>query len=152
MYTLPHDQDAMDAELAQYAKNMVDNIQTESSSAASYYDDYDDSTIADESIVSIEDRMTSFDDQAARESIIFLGDAFREIGEELSHFGHGGRNHHFDSRFRHSSSSEHRRLWHQQSNRGISTHQGHLDDNQRGPQIDYQRGKEYNSYESHTLL
>ena len=38
----------------------------------------------DESIMSIEDRMVSFDAAAAQQSLSFIGDAFREIGEELS--------------------------------------------------------------------
>lgn len=35
------------------------------------------------SIVSIEDRMTSFDAGAARQTIRFMGEAFREIGDEI---------------------------------------------------------------------
>jgi hypothetical protein len=66
--TLPRDQDTMESELAQYAEARLQQIE-----------------IIDEegSIVSIEERMTSFDAGAARESIHFMGEAFREIGDEI---------------------------------------------------------------------
>ena len=66
--TLPRDQDAMEAELAQYAEARLQEM-----------------AVIDEegSIVSIEERMTSFDAGAARESIQFMGEAFREIGDEI---------------------------------------------------------------------
>ncbi len=154
MFTLPNDQDAMDAELEQYAKKMVDKVQKDCSSTTSYHSDFDDS----ESIISIEDRMTSFDDQAALESINFLGDAFREIGEELSHFGQVvGTNPNQVNKFRlrASSSSEQRRLYHQQHNRDNATNLDNDDGNyERGPLIDYERGTQQNtlSYGSHSLL
>ena len=66
--TLPHDQDAMEAELAQYAEARLQEM----------------APIDEEgSIVSIEERMTSFDAGAARESIQFMGEAFREISDEI---------------------------------------------------------------------
>jgi hypothetical protein len=37
----------------------------------------------EDSIVSIEDRMTSFDAGAARQTIRFMGEAFREISDEI---------------------------------------------------------------------
>jgi len=99
-FTLPHDQDAMEAELAQYAEKAIRAANDGGDASAlsprmsidSYYgDDTDADTLAcDESIVSIEDRMTSFDTVAARESIKFYGDAIREMGEELK-YGRGLR-------------------------------------------------------------
>ena len=65
--TLPHDQDAMETELAEYAESRMQEKRMPY-------------TVDDEdSIVSIEDRMTSFDAGAARQSIQFMGEAFREI-------------------------------------------------------------------------
>lgn len=147
MFTLPNDQDAMDAELEQYAKKMVDKAQNDYSSTTSYQSDYDDS----ESIISIEERMTSFDDQAALESIQFLGDAFREIGEELSHFGNPNQG----NKSRRSICSDQRRLYHQQHYRDNANNFDNDDGNyERGPLIDYERGTRQNtlSYGSHSLL
>jgi translation initiation factor 4G len=67
--SLPVDQDAMEQELATYAANAMEM-------ADNRFDE-------EESIVSIEDRMTSFDVGAARQSLKFVGDAIREIEEEL---------------------------------------------------------------------
>lgn len=69
--TLPKDQDAMNADLAQYAASALANQQQ-------LHHDEDSSTL-----VSIEDRMTSWDDGAARESMQFVGAAFKEIGNEM---------------------------------------------------------------------
>jgi len=66
--TLPRDQDAMEAELAEYAEARLQEMV---------------SIDEEGSIVSIEERMTSFDAGAARESIQFMGEAFREIGDEI---------------------------------------------------------------------
>lgn len=68
--TLPRDQEAMEKELAQYAETAIRNAQVKL--------EEDSSTI-----VSIEDRMTSFDAGAARESIKFMGSALREISDEI---------------------------------------------------------------------
>lgn len=65
--TLPHDQDAMETELAKYAESRMQEKRIP------YTADEEDS------IVSIEERMTSFDAGAARQSIRFMGEAFREI-------------------------------------------------------------------------
>jgi len=131
---------------------MVDKAQNDCSSTTSYHSDYDDS----ESIISIEERMTSFDDQAALESINFLGDAFREIGEELRQFGQVvGTNPNQGNKFRRSTSSEQRRLYHQQHYRDNATNLDNDDGNyERGPLIDYERGTQQNtlSYGSHSLL
>lgn len=56
----------MEAELADYAEKRLQEM------------------VDDEgSIVSIEERMTSFDAGAARESIQFMGEAIREISDEI---------------------------------------------------------------------
>ena len=65
--TLPHDQDAMETELAKYAESRMQEKRIPYS--------VDDEA----SIISIEERMTSFDAGAARQSIQFMGEAFREI-------------------------------------------------------------------------
>jgi len=88
--TLPRDQDKMDQELALYAESEIKLSQMKSKSEGR-----DDGSLADvESIVSIEDRMQSFDAAAAQESIVFIGDALREIRQEFRHlksFGHENR-------------------------------------------------------------
>lgn len=58
----------METELARYAADQMARVAE------------DDSTI-----VSIEDRITSFDERAARETVKFMGTAFREIGDEFRH-------------------------------------------------------------------
>lgn len=60
MKTLPQDQDSMEAELAQYVRNQLDE---------------DDES----SIVSLEDRMSSFDNTAARETAVFLSQSLSEL-------------------------------------------------------------------------
>jgi len=109
--TLPHDQDAMDAELESYAaskisdesKNKRNGLASnapahaklnanaprlsleeleDGSEAGRTSLNYDDMTLAgEESIVSIEERMTSFDASALQESWTFIGGALREIAE-----------------------------------------------------------------------
>eukprot|EP00560_Eucampia_antarctica_P005150 CAMPEP_0197842092 /NCGR_PEP_ID=MMETSP1437-20131217/46544_1 /TAXON_ID=49252 ORGANISM="Eucampia antarctica, Strain CCMP1452" /NCGR_SAMPLE_ID=MMETSP1437 /ASSEMBLY_ACC=CAM_ASM_001096 /LENGTH=888 /DNA_ID=CAMNT_0043451931 /DNA_START=83 /DNA_END=2749 /DNA_ORIENTATION=- len=168
MITLPRDQDAMDAELKQYAQKMIYDAEKrniDGNIKCDIQDETENATIAEESIVSIEERMTSFDGVAARQSIGFLGDAFREIGEELSHFGHGGSNrkinhvHNYapDHRRSTSSKSEQRKQWQSsehQTNGTTNSHQINYDDFERGPIIDYSRGTQHNaqSGETPTLL
>ena len=88
--TLPIDQDAMDADLARYAASKFKDVQNSfndsvSSCVSKTLDDIQlDESVGEESVVSITDRMTSFDAAAAQESLSFIGDALREIGEELS--------------------------------------------------------------------
>lgn len=114
--TLPHDQDAMDAELERYAASKIsrtDNMEVNGvaingpatsngngngngATIASMLDvleegseagrtslrsmNHDDITLAgEESIVSIEERWTSFDASALHESWTFIGGALREI-------------------------------------------------------------------------
>jgi hypothetical protein len=67
--TLPKDQDAMELELKRYAASALERAQLQ----------FGD----EESIVSIEDRMVSFDGGALRESLKFVGDAIHEIGDEI---------------------------------------------------------------------
>jgi len=101
--TLPVDQDRMDEELARYAESMVKAKQMEegndadSTVASLRMEDlrelrehekmemYDDFTAAgNDSIISIEEKMMSFDAAAAQESWSFIEGALREIAE-LSH-------------------------------------------------------------------
>mmetsp|Transcript_23667 Transcript_23667/g.35206 ORF Transcript_23667/g.35206 Transcript_23667/m.35206 type:complete len:1045 (+) Transcript_23667:220-3354(+) len=97
--TLPDDQDAMEAELASYAKSKVQKANTTNLqfSLSEKYKELDSAIFDDserfrmlddnmtqaggESIVSIEDRMTSFDAAAAQESWTFIEEALREIAE-----------------------------------------------------------------------
>ena len=69
--TLPNDEDAMNAQLPQYAKTAM--LKHDAPSILSEDDD----------MISIEDRMISFDGSAARESFRFVGVAIREISEEI---------------------------------------------------------------------
>jgi hypothetical protein len=97
--TLPDDTKNMETELANYAESMSSTKES-SSMQISYGENYkeldskifDDSerfqilddnlTLGgDESIVSIEDRMSSFDAAAARESWVFIEGALREIAQ-----------------------------------------------------------------------
>lgn len=98
--TFPTDQDAMDAELARYVDSMINGVkQTDEEDVRQslrledirVMDDpdmmsiYDDLTmVGEDSIMSIEDRMTSFDAAAAKESWTFIEGALREIAD-LSH-------------------------------------------------------------------
>lgn len=112
--TLPSDQEKMDAELARYAKSRINSntnlkdsngLAMDGNGHAGYgsgatvssmvEDDvseaeirsmiHDDMTLAgEESIVSIEDRITTFDASAVQESWSFIEGALREIAE-LSH-------------------------------------------------------------------
>ncbi len=92
--TLPDDQDKMEKELAKYVESKLNSAKTQYSLSMKYkdadsaiFDDVERFKILDddltqygnESIVSIEDRMSSFDAAAARESWIFIEDALREI-------------------------------------------------------------------------
>lgn len=98
--TLPHDQDAMDAELERYAESKIKNRMANEGKIEAFpafveFDEessaqerlnlanfVDDLTLAgEESIISIEDRITSFDACALHESWTFIGGALREIAE-----------------------------------------------------------------------
>lgn len=70
--TLPRDQDSMDADLAQYAATALAQRKQ---------------LVEERPLVStIEDRMTSWDAGAARESMQFVGAAMKEIGDEIRHY------------------------------------------------------------------
>jgi sugar phosphate permease len=105
--TLPKDQDLMEAELARYAAMAATHSKDEEPQEED--DDYDDgietalmnhvatpphpssSVVIDdgESLVSIEDYMTSFDGVAARRSIQFMRQGIRELKDEVSYYrGH----------------------------------------------------------------
>ena len=95
--TLPDDQDNMEKELAKYVEGQLQQAEAkkEQYSLSMKYKDIDSKIFNDsqrfkilddeltqygnDSIVSIEDRMSSFDAAAARESWIFIEDALREI-------------------------------------------------------------------------
>jgi len=112
--TLPEDQDAMNSELAEYAEAAV--------KAARGNLLLDDGG----SLVSIEDRMTSFSHLGARESIIFVENTFREIGDEIrtmKHFSCGDHEETIpedDEMDSEELREEQRRLWvHQQHRQSI---------------------------------
>lgn len=99
--TLPGDQDEMDAELARYAKFKMDSSNENENTCDQESDTDDDYFSADsfrsmsqadlnhddeQSVFTIEDRMQSFDAAAANQSLKFIGDALREIGEEFNQF------------------------------------------------------------------
>jgi len=73
--SLPEDQDRMESELAAYAASAIKKA---GGIPLSGLDD-------DSTIVSIEERMTSFDAGAARQSIHFVGAAFQEMKDEVRH-------------------------------------------------------------------
>lgn len=95
--TLPDDQDKMEKDLAKYVECQLQKAEAkkEQYSLSLKYQDIDSKIFDDskrfkilddeltqygnDSIVSIEDRMSSFDAAAARESWIFIEDALREI-------------------------------------------------------------------------
>eukprot|EP00558_Chaetoceros_sp_UNC1202_P011357 CAMPEP_0197234388 /NCGR_PEP_ID=MMETSP1429-20130617/2150_1 /TAXON_ID=49237 /ORGANISM="Chaetoceros sp., Strain UNC1202" /LENGTH=204 /DNA_ID=CAMNT_0042692783 /DNA_START=19 /DNA_END=634 /DNA_ORIENTATION=- len=101
--TLPADQDAMDAELATYAEAKIgmmgnnkgrdvngdENMDSEQMNRLSIMlnemqeDDPDNASIFSSirGVVSIEDRLTSFDAAAVQESLVLVEEAFREIAE-----------------------------------------------------------------------
>jgi len=71
--TLPHDQDAMEMELARYAETALGKDAPSVTSEDSW------SLAGDESLVSIEERANYFDARAAEQSLMFLGEAFKEV-------------------------------------------------------------------------
>jgi predicted MFS family arabinose efflux permease len=142
--TFPKDQDTMEAELARYAaegaqqrrllleknggtdnnNNEEPGIETILMSPGSAHN----SLLEDEgeSLVSIEEYMTSFDGLAARRSIQFMRQGIREIKDEMSCLGHACRSTNEDSDEDGSGSDEimsqdeiqkRRVLWRQQQHR-----------------------------------
>jgi len=69
MKTLPQDQDAMEAELATYAALQIKGAQKDTTLIS----------LDDESLISIEERMTSFDSIAARETLGFMKAGLKEL-------------------------------------------------------------------------
>ena len=81
--TLPKDQEKMETELANYAMTAGYGSVDGSGSIESSY--FGDSTIAgDISLFSIENQASTFDVQAVRGGLQFMGDALSEIGENIS--------------------------------------------------------------------
>jgi hypothetical protein len=148
--SLPHDQDKMEAELARYAEMRLAPTPTSAaawpgspiaekmafeegggekpSSAKSIFSD-------DDTLVSIEDRMTSFDVTAARESISFFQKGMREL-----HFspdfcaGPNSLRHHFSPDEEDDDDDQDERLseYHDEVNNNAITniprHDGNIDD------------------------
>jgi hypothetical protein len=78
--SLPHDQSNMEKELAIYAESKL----SVNDSRPLYQDLGDESTVADDdSLVSLEDRFSTFDATAVQESLHFIGDVLRGMGEEI---------------------------------------------------------------------
>jgi hypothetical protein len=71
---LPRDQDKMEAELASYAEQAMARLQPEGGSSV---------VGTEEPVVSIEERMISFDGVAAQESLVFMREGFKEIRKEV---------------------------------------------------------------------
>jgi hypothetical protein len=109
MRTFPRDQDAMEEELVRYARASASNADhrtgihgtrgallpispssREDNETSGLLSRIDDSHIHDdgESIVSIEDYMTSFDGTAARRSLQFVRMGIKELQEEITSMAH----------------------------------------------------------------
>jgi hypothetical protein len=67
--TLPKDQDMMEAELANYAQQALQRLE---------------SAEPELSLVSIRDRMSSFDNIAVRETLLYVSDGIKELKERRS--------------------------------------------------------------------
>ena len=72
--TLPHDQDAMETELARYAETVLGGKDAPSVTSEDSW-----SITGDVSLMSIEERAHYFDARAAEQSLMFLGEAFNEV-------------------------------------------------------------------------
>lgn len=72
--TLPHDQDAMETELARYAETILGGKDAPSVTSEDSW-----SITGDVSLMSIEERAHYFDARAAEQSLMFLGEAFKEV-------------------------------------------------------------------------
>jgi len=71
----------MEKELAKYAESKMSTLMLHSQDLELV----DDVTVADdESLVSLEDRFTTFNAAAAQESLYFIGDVLRGMGEEIT--------------------------------------------------------------------
>jgi hypothetical protein len=78
MKTLPQDQDAMEAELDSYVRNIMATTTTNNNNSYGL----DDSSSS--SLVSIEDRRTFFDMNAARETVEYVRQGIQELRPPLS--------------------------------------------------------------------
>ena len=89
--TLPADWDAMERDLAKYADSALGRKADHSAEESLTSDAGDEwsSLAGEESLVSIEDRITSFDVSAAKETLDYFGEAIQEVEVVL----HGGRAH-----------------------------------------------------------
>ena len=72
--TLPYDQDAMETELARYAETVLGGKDAPSVTSEDSW-----SITGDVSLMSIEERAHYFDARAAEQSLMFLGEAFKEV-------------------------------------------------------------------------
>jgi len=80
--SFPRDQSAMEKELAKYAEAKILAI-----NEIRVQDVINDLDIpVDESLISLEDRFSPFNATAAQESLYFIGDMIRGIGEEITQY------------------------------------------------------------------
>lgn len=97
--TLPHDQDRMEEELSRYAETLAMQAQQDKQDPEDGDNEEELSTIADipsfnddshtvtDSVVSIEDRIISFDAEAARQSLLFMSGTLKEISHGALNLG-----------------------------------------------------------------
>lgn len=97
--TLPHDQDRMEEELSRYAETLAMQAQQDKQDPEDGDNEEEPSTIADipsfnddshtvtDSVVSIEDRIISFDAEAARQSLLFMSGTLKEISHGALNLG-----------------------------------------------------------------
>jgi len=88
--TLPVDQDTMEAELARYAKQAMARDNDGGGILDEPNDNNDHAPLdnthdrdLNESLISIEERMTSFDDQAARQTLLYMKQGIQELRHEM---------------------------------------------------------------------
>lgn len=79
----------METELADYAMTSMDvgygSVSIEDSTRDGIESYYGDNTFeCDKSLFSIENQASAFDAVAARQSLVFMGESFREIGDGMS--------------------------------------------------------------------
>ena len=78
----------METELANYANASMDvnygSISVDDETRDGVESHYDDTTLDDRSLFSIENQATSFDARAAKQSLQFMGESLREIGDGVS--------------------------------------------------------------------
>eukprot|EP00538_Stauroneis_constricta_P006473 CAMPEP_0119551606 /NCGR_PEP_ID=MMETSP1352-20130426/4811_1 /TAXON_ID=265584 /ORGANISM="Stauroneis constricta, Strain CCMP1120" /LENGTH=743 /DNA_ID=CAMNT_0007597691 /DNA_START=81 /DNA_END=2312 /DNA_ORIENTATION=- len=112
--TLPGDQDQMETELARYAEEAVQLAQQQQQKQQEQLQQYDqnDHNNNDDtsSMVSIEERILSFDGNAARQSLKFMRMGIKEISDEVVHLRHfdkcGNNNDHHPSLIQNDDDSD----------------------------------------------